>query len=174
MIPQTCKARFQRVRLEIVRRRKAEMAEIFVRNRIGRNKKPAPADLLNVPATNTVPVNACTKTVEELPNPTRSTSGLSRSHIRTCEDIQLRLCLLGQAGEQHGNPVTDVLIAGAINHHAGAMDFAVPRRSQSYRHFSPGRKRSRAAEFNAALVNSHRISAKLKPRLPCLKCYRLE
>ena len=81
---------------------------------------------------------------------------------------QAGLRLLGEAGEDHGDVVAGVLVAGAGNHHAVAIDAAViGRRLQRYGHLRPRRKRSGAAELNAAFVDDDRAGGENQSSLAC-------
>lgn len=69
---------------------------------------------------------------------------------------QTSLGLFGEAGENHGDMITGVFVAGAGDDHAVAIHFAVILgRLQSKSHFRPRRKRRGAAELDAAFVDDN-------------------
>jgi hypothetical protein len=98
----------------------------------------------------------------------------SGAQIRAGHDVQLRLRLPGETREEHGNTIAQMLVAGAIDHHAGAMQFAPARRQQRHRHFSPGSEGSRAAKFDAAFVHRYPVGAQFELCLPRCQCHRLK
>jgi hypothetical protein len=79
---------------------------------------------------------------------------------------QTSLRLFGEAGENHGDVITGMFVAGARDYHSGAIDFAVVFGGlQSDRHFRPRRKRRGAAEFDSAFVDDDRAGRENQPRL---------
>ncbi len=77
--------------------------------------------------------------------------------------IQRCLRLVGNVREDHGDAVAGVLVAGAGDDNAAALEFvAVLRRLQRHGHFRPFVERRRAAEFNAAFVDGNRVGGKFQ------------
>ena len=78
--------------------------------------------------------------------------GLSLHHR-----AQTRLRLFGEAGENHGDMIAGMLVAGAGDHNAIAIHAAiVGGRLQRESHLGPRRERSGAAKFNSVFVNDDR------------------
>ena len=82
------------------------------------------------------------------------------------QGVQTSFGLLGKPHKDHRDVIARVPVSRAGDHDAIAMDF--PRfagRLERERHFSPGRKRSRAAEFDSAAVDNYGIRGKGQPGL---------
>ena len=64
--------------------------------------------------------------------------------------------MLGQAGEDHGDELTGMLVASAGNHDPIAVHFAtISRGLKGHGHFGPGRKRRGASKFDSVSVNDY-------------------
>ena len=80
------------------------------------------------------------------------------AQLRKCHQAQTSLRLFGEAGENHGDVIAGVFVAGAGYDDAVALDFAVVApRLQFEGHLRPGGEGHGAAKFNAALVEDHRV-----------------
>ena len=74
--------------------------------------------------------------------------------------------MFGEAGENHGDVIAGVFVAGAGDHDAVAIDLAVVSRGlQRDGHFRPGRKRRGAAELDSVFVDDDRAGRENQPRL---------
>ena len=77
--------------------------------------------------------------------------------LRLRHRAQASLRLFGEAGENHGDMIAGMLVAGAGDDNAIAIHAAiVGGRLQRKSHLGPRRERSRAAKFNAVFVNDDR------------------
>ena len=84
--------------------------------------------------------------------------GKELAKLRVRHLAQAGLRLLGQAGENHGNMIAGMLIAGAGNDDPITMDSTFfTRRLQHQCHLRPGRKGRGTAKFDAIFVNNHRV-----------------
>jgi hypothetical protein len=88
-------------------------------------------------------------------------SEIARGQDRTSSGLrhgaQAGSRLLGKARENHRDVIAGMLVAGAGNHDAVAIDAAiVGGRLQREGHFRPRRERSGTAEFDAAFVDDDR------------------
>ena len=95
-----------------------------------------------------------------------------QAQIRAGHGVQTRLALPGQAREDHGNVIAGMLIAGAGDDDARALDAAVVARGiQFHGHFGPGAERRWAAKFDAAFVNDDRFGGQIQTGLARLKSH---
>jgi hypothetical protein len=101
-----------------------------------------------------------------LPRELKKRCGRS-TNFRPNHRAQTRLGLFGEAGENHGDVIAGVLIAGAGDDDAVAIDATVAGgRLHREGHFRPRRKCRGAAEFNAVFVDDDRAGRKNQARLP--------
>ena len=109
------------------------------------------------------------ETVREIVKETRLAK-LGESH-----GAEAGLGLFGEAGKDHGDVVADMFAAGTGNDHAVAMDFAaIAGGLKGHCHFGPRGKRSGTSEFDAILVDNHRVRGKGEACLAGLDCKILQ
>ena len=83
------------------------------------------------------------------------------AQLRKRNLAQAGFSLPGEAGENHGDVITSVLVSGASDDHSIAMNapFA-SRRFQGDGHFGPGREGSGTTKFDAVSVNDNGVWGK--------------
>ena len=93
---------------------------------------------------------------------------MERDDLSLHHRAQTRLRLFGEAGENHGDMIAGMLVAGAGDDNAIAIHAAiVGGRLQRKSHLGPRRERSRAAKFNAVFVNDDRAGGENQSALAC-------
>ena len=87
-----------------------------------------------------------------------SSPAMNLTELRVGHLGQAGLGLFGDAGEDHRDVITRMLIAGAGNHDSIAMYFAtIMGRLQSHCHLSPWRKGTRATKFYSVFMDDDRF-----------------